>query len=154
MFKNVGDAATPTNPVLSAAAGGFLQRVPDMDPNRAQNTDVFSRTGVEIDCRTSDDAMFCGTHGVNIYLDVLVKGLERMVKSGVYSQDRIEAWQKRTKEDWKLHSTQEENEYIRQVMTAIYGPDHPYTKTAIATPESVGRVHKDVLDDYRDSLDY
>jgi len=150
MFKNVGDASTPDNPVLAAAAGNFLQRVPDMDPNRTSNTDVYSRTGIEINCGTSDDTMTCGTHGVNIYLDVMVKGLERFVKAGVYSQDGIEAWQKRTKEDWKLHSTQEDNEYVRQVMTAIYGPNHPYTKTAIATPDAVSRVHKDVLDNYRD----
>ena len=32
------------------SAAGFLQRVPDMDPNMQQNTDVFSRTGIEIDC--------------------------------------------------------------------------------------------------------
>src|SRR5205085_8221015 len=86
----------------------------------------------------------------NIYLDVMVKGLERMLKAGVYSQEQIERWQKRTKEDWKLHSTQEENEYVRQVVTALYGPEHPYTKTAILTPESAGKIHKDSLDSFRD----
>ena len=35
------------------------------------------------------------THGVNIYLDVMVKGLERLVTAGEYSQDQIEHWQKR-----------------------------------------------------------
>ncbi|MBL0219403.1 MAG: insulinase family protein [Myxococcales bacterium] len=149
ILKNTGDAATPDNPALASAAANFLQRVPDMDPNMASNTDVFSRTGIEINCGSSDDAMFCGTHGVNIYLDVMVKGIERMLVAGVYSQEGIERWQKRNKEDWKLHSTQEENEYVRQVMTAIYGPDHPYTKTAILTPEMANKIHKDSLDSYR-----
>ncbi len=150
IFRNTGDAATPDNPALAAAAGGFIHRVGDMDPQGAQNTDVFSRTGVEIGCNTSEDAMVCSTHGINIYLDVMVKGFERMVKAGEYSQEQIERWQKRTKEDWKLHSTQEENEYVRQVMTALYGADHPYTKTAILTPDAANKIHKDALDSYRD----
>lgn len=150
IFKNAGDASTPDNPALAWAAGNFLQRAPDMDPNRTQNTDVFSRTGVEIRCGTDDDAMICGTKGINIYLDVMVKGFERMVKAGGYSQEGIERWQKRVKENWKLHSTQEESEYVRQVMAALYGPEHPYAKTAVATPDVAGKVHKDSLDDFRD----
>ena len=149
MLKNVGDAATPTNPALGSAAANFLHRVGDMDPNGG-NSDVFSRTGIEIRCGSSDDATTCGTHGVNIYLDVMVKGLERLLVAGEYTQEQIERWQKRTKEDWKLHSTQEENEYVRQVMTAIYGPDHPYTKTAILTPDAANKIHMDSLVDYRD----
>ena len=149
MFKNVGDASTPDSPALGATAAGFLQRVADMDPQMAQNTDVFSRTGISIRCGSGDDTMTCGTHGVNIYLDVMVKGLERMIVAGEYSQEGIERWQKNTKEDWKLHSTQEENEYFRQVANAIYGPEHAYTKTAILTPDAASKIHKDALDKYR-----
>jgi predicted Zn-dependent peptidase len=150
VFKNTGDASTPDNPALAAAAGGFIQRVGDMDPNRAQNTDAFSRTGISIRCATDDDAMTCGTRGINIYLPVMIKGFERIIKAGEYSQDAIERWQKRTKEDWKLQSTQESNEYIRQVVTALYGPNHPYTKTAILTPEIANKVGRDVLGNFRD----
>jgi zinc protease len=95
--------------------------------------------------------MTCRTHGINIYLDVMLKGLERKIKAGTYSQDQIEEWQKSIKDGFKLKSTQEETEYIRQVMTALYGPDHPYTKTAVATPDAAGKIHKDVLDDFRNS---
>jgi len=149
ILKNTGDAATPDNPALANSAANFLHRVGDMDPNRSQNTDVFSRTGIEIQCGSSDDAAFCGTQGVNIYLDVMVKGLERLLVAGEYHQDELENWQKRTKEEWKLHSTQEVNEYIRQFVTSIYGPDHPYAKTAILTPEFANKIHKDSLDSYR-----
>ena len=150
IFKNAGDASTPDNPALGAAAGNFLQRVADLDMNRTGNTDVFSRTGIEISCGTDDDAMICGTSGINIYLDVMVKGFERMVTAGVYSQEGIERWQKNTKESWKLASTQETNEYFRQVVTALYGAEHPYAKTAILTPEIAGKIHKDSLDSFRD----
>jgi zinc protease len=149
MFKNVGDANTPDSPALGWAAAQFLHRVGDVDPNGVQNTDVFSRTGIDVGCRSSDDATFCQTSGVNIYLDVMVKGLERLVTAGEYTQEQIERFQKNTREDYKLKSTQEENEYMRQVMTALYGPDHPYTKTAIATPDAVAKIHRDSLDAYR-----
>jgi zinc protease len=149
VFKNTGDAATPDNPALAAMAARELQRANDLDPNDPQNRDAFSRTGIEIRCGSTDDATVCGTHGVNIYLDIMIKGLERFITAGEYSQEAIERWQKTTREDWKLKSTQEENEYVRQVMTAVYGPDHPYTKTAIVTPDAAGKIHKDSLDAYR-----
>ena len=149
MFKNAGDANTPDSPALGWAAARFLRPVSQMDPNGTQNTDVLSRTGIEVGCRTSDDATFCSTHGVNIYLDVMIKGLERLITAGEYDQERIEHFQKNTREDFKLQSTQEENEYVRQVMTALYGPNHPYTKTAISTPDAVNKLHRDALDAYR-----
>ncbi len=147
-FRNVGDAATPNSAVASAAAS-FLQRVGNMDPQGVQNTDVFSRTGVDVGCDSNDDAVVCESHGVNIYLDVMVKGLERLVTAGEYNQDQIERWQKRVKESQGLHSVQEQNEYMRQAFSAIYGPEHPYTTTAVLTPESASKVHMDALLNFR-----
>ncbi len=149
VFKNVGQASTPENPAIGGMVARFLHRAGDMDPQGVRNTDVFSRTGIEVGCRASDDATYCQTHGVNIYLDVMVRGLERLVTAGEFSQEQIERWQKRVKEDWKLPSTQAENEYARQVFTALYGPDHPYTRSAILRPDDANKVHKDALDSYK-----
>ena len=147
-FKNVGDASTPDSAVAAAAAA-FLHRVGDADPQGVQNTDVFSRTGINVGCNSNDDTVVCRSHGVNIYLDVMVKGLERLVTAGEYSQAQIERWQKGVGENLKLHSTQEENEYARQTFSAIYGPDHPYTKNAVLTPQSASGVHMDALKSFR-----
>jgi zinc protease len=149
IFKNVGNANTPDNPALGRAAARFLHRAMDIDPNGVQNTDVFSRTGIEIGCSSNDDATYCSTSGVNIYLDIMVQGLERIITAGDYTQAQIESWQKALKENFKLKSTQEDFEYYRQVMASLYGPDHPYTKTAFATPESAAKIHRDSLDSYR-----
>ncbi|MBS1118717.1 MAG: peptidase domain protein [Deltaproteobacteria bacterium] len=149
VFKNVGQASTPDNPGIGGTAAAFLHRVGDMDPQGARNTDVFSRTGIDVGCRSSDDATYCSTHGVNIYLDVMVRGLERLITAGEYSQEQIERWQKGVREDWKLPSTQEDNEYVRQVFTALYGPDHAYTKTAVLKPDAANKVHADALASYR-----
>ena len=149
IFKNAGEASTPDNPALAMTAANFLHRAADIDPQGERETDVFSRTGIDIRCGSSEDSTTCSTHGVNIYLDVMVRGLERIVKAGDYSQEQIEHWQKRVKEQWKLQSDQEENEYVRQVFTALYGPQHPYTKTAIVTPDAASKIHRDSLDSFR-----
>jgi zinc protease len=147
-FRNVGDAATPDSAVAAGTAA-FLHRVGDIDPQMTQNTDVFSRTGVDVGCDSNADAVICESHGVNIYLEVMVKGLERLITAGEYSQDEIEHWQKHVAEDLKLHSTMEQDEYIRQAYTAIYGPDSSYTRTAVLTPKSASSVHMDALQDFR-----
>ncbi|HEU4612394.1 MAG TPA: insulinase family protein, partial [Kofleriaceae bacterium] len=143
IFKNVGDASTPNSPALAAAAAEFLSLPMDAE--------AFARTGINVSCGTTSDVMMCRTHGVNIYLDVMLKGLERKVRAGVYNQESIESWQKSVRENYKLKSQQEETEYVRQVYTALFGPDHPYTKTAILTPEAAGKVGRDSLDSFRDS---
>lgn len=141
IFKNVGDASTPTNPLLASSAAQFLHM--PMDGS------AFGQTGINIGCNTSDDAMTCRTHGINIYLDVMLKGLERKIKAGSYNQDEIEEWQKSVRAQYKLKSTQESTEYIRQVVNALYGADHAYTKTAVLTPEAASKISKDTLDDFR-----
>jgi len=141
IFKNAGDASTPDNPALASAAASFLHLPPDAE--------VFARTGIRVRCGSTEDATMCGTHGVNIYLDVMLKGLERQITAGDYSQEQIERWQKSVREDWKLQTTQEENEFYRQIYTALYGPNHPYTKTLITTPDAAAKVHRDALDSFR-----
>lgn len=149
LFKNVGQASTPENPALGGTVAEFLHRAGNFDPNSARNDDVFSRTGIEVGCRNTDDATYCSTHGVNIYLDVMIRGLERLVTAGEYSQDQIEQWQKRVKETTKLHSVQEDNEYARQVFASLYGPNHPYTKSAILRVEDANKIGKDALTNYK-----
>jgi len=91
----------------------------------------------------------CNSHGINIYLDVMVKGLERLITAGEYHQEQIEEFQKKIAEGEKLHSVQEENEYMRQAFTALYGPDSPYTKNAVWTSKLASTVHMDALNDFR-----
>jgi zinc protease len=141
IFNNAGDASTPNNPLLASSAAEFLSLPPDAE--------IFSQTGINVSCNTNDDAMTCRTRGINIYLDVMLKGLERKIKAGTYSQQQIEDWQKSVKENFKLKTSQEETEYVRQVVNAIYGPEHAYAKTAVATPEFANKIHKDALDDFR-----
>lgn len=141
MFKNAGQASTPGSPQLATAAAEFL--------HLPRDAEAFARTGINVGCRATVDSTVCFTHGVNIYLDVMLKGLERQIKAGTYEQDTIERWQKQVRNSFKLPSTQQETEYERQVFTALYGPDHPYTKTSLETPDAADKVHLDAVDSFR-----
>jgi zinc protease len=154
VFKNAGQASTPNSPELATQAAEFLRRVDDInftEMEGGQNTDAYARTGVDARCRATLDAMVCTSSGINIYLHVMIKGLERFIKAGVYDQPRIEKWAKRMHEEFKLPSTQDETEYERQVFTALYGPDHPYTRTAVDTPDAADKVHLDALNAFKNA---
>ena len=142
VFHNVGDSTTPDNPLLATAAARFLSLPIDAE--------VFARTGIGVGCQAGADQTVCATSGVNIYLDVMVKGLERLITAGTYNQEGIERFQKSMKGNLGTKSAQQENEFERQIATALYGPEHPYTKTAITTPEAVGKISKDKLEGFRD----
>ncbi|MDQ3363848.1 MAG: insulinase family protein [Myxococcota bacterium] len=143
IFNNVGDAINPENPMIADAAARFLSLPIDAD--------AFARTGINVGCQTGTDSTVCATSGVNIYLDIMIKGLERLVMAGAYDQEGIERWQKNAKGQLSTKAAQQENEFERQVLTALYGADHAYTRTAFATAEAVGKVSKDGLESFRDN---
>lgn len=143
IFNNVGDASTPQSAALASMAAEYLRLPIDAE--------AFARTGVGVGCGTTADATICQTAGVSIYLDVMVKGLERLIKAGTYNQESIERWQKNVREYFKTKAAQQQTEFERQLAAALYGPDHPYTKTSVLTPDAVGKISKDALDDFRKS---
>ena len=141
IFNNTGEAIAPDNPALPSLAAGYLELPMDAE--------AFQRTGVGVQCDTTDDATICYSGGISIYLEVMLKGFERLVKAGTYSQEAIESWQKRSRENLKTQSSQQQNEYQRQIATTLYGPEHPYTRTAVLTPDAIGKVSKDNVDNFR-----
>lgn len=141
IFNNVGESIAPDNPYLASAAADFLSMPLDAE--------AFARTGVGVGCSAGLDNTTCRTSGLNIYLDVMLKGLERLIKAGTYNQEQIERWQKTERASMQTQAAQQRMEFQRQLLTALFGPDHPYTKTGVATPDAVGKISRDRLDDFR-----
>jgi predicted Zn-dependent peptidase len=141
LFRNAGAAADPKSPMLGINAARFLRGPIDAD--------VFVRSGTHVRCRAGVDDMECSTRNINIYLDVMLRALERQIKSGDYEQEQIEDWQKSLKEEFETKAQQEQTEYMRQVFSALYGPDHPYTAAQLETPDAAAKVHRDALDGFR-----
>jgi len=141
IFNNVGEAIAPDSPFLAAMAADFMSLPIDAE--------AFRKTGINVSCGAGVDSTTCGTSGLNIYLDIMLKGLERMISAGTYNQERIERWQKSARESMKTKASQQQNEFQRQILAALYGPDHAYTKVGVASPDAVGKISKDALESFR-----
>jgi zinc protease len=139
----VGDAHAPDAPLLPTAAASLLR-------TNAESEALY-RTGIGINCASGPDTTSCRTSGVSIYLDVMIKGLERQIKAGEYSQTGIERWQRRMRDAIKTQAAQTEQETERQIATAMFGPEHPYTKTSFISSAAIGQIGRDRLDGFRNT---
>jgi zinc protease len=142
LIFDVGEAATPDNPALAWAAAELLSPPP--------GSTILAETGVQMDCGTTPDHTICNARGMSIYLDVVIKAFERLIKVGGYSQERVERWQQAVRTRYKLRRPQQQLEFERQQRAAIFGPDHPYARTGMPAPRSVGKIGRDALYSFRD----
>jgi zinc protease len=140
IFNNAGTAAAPDSPALAQAAASLLSLPMDAE--------VFDRSGVEVGCAASLDATVCDSAGMSIYQDVVVRGLERLIAAGTYSQPQIERVQTHMRGRFGQRQ-REEAELRRQLVGALYGADHPYAKTGLITPKAMDRVHLDAVNEFR-----
>ncbi len=141
LIFDVGDVHSGGIPGLADFSASF-RRLP-MDAERFARAGIGARGGT-----TSDHTIFV-SGGLDIYTSEIVTALERIIAAGEYSQEGIEAFQKNYKESFARKDRQQDWEFQRQILTAIYGADHPYTKNALLTPESVMAIGKDKLEDFR-----
>jgi zinc protease len=139
---DAGEASAPDSPALASAAATFL--------SQPRDSTVLGETGVQMECDTTPDHTLCSARGMSIYVDVVIKAFERLVKVGDYSQLRIERWQQSTRDTYKLRRPQQRLEFERQQLAAIFGPDHPYTRTGVLAPRSIGKIGRDALFSFRD----
>jgi zinc protease len=143
LMFNVGDANSGSIPGMADLAASFLSPPLDMD--------ALQRTGVDVGGQSQADRTVFFAGGLDIYMSVILRGLERTIKAGAYDQDQIEGWRKRLKEQFKRKDYQSDVEFQRQIATAMYGADHPYAKSAVLTPESANGIGRDKLTDFRDT---
>ncbi len=138
---DVGDVHSGATAGLADRAASFLR--PPID------AEVLQRTGISVRGGSTSDHTIFFTGGLDQYLGVMIKGLERTITAGEYSQEGIEGWQKRLRESFGRKDYQQRYEFQRQIYTAIWGADHAYTKNAQFTPESVGGIGRDKLTEFR-----
>jgi zinc protease len=142
LIFDAGEATTPDRPGLARAAADLLS--PPMDST------ALAETGVQMACDATADHTICRAHGMSIYLDVVVKAFERLIKVGWYSQVGVESWQRTTRAMYALKRTRQRREFQRQQLAAIFGPEHPYTRTGVMVPRSIDGIGRDALSAFRD----
>jgi zinc protease len=111
------------NPLIADWAASSLS--PSMDD------EALRMTGVRISGAATDDQTLFSTQAVNIYLEVLIKGLERFLRAGEYHQKGIENRQRGFRDRNATQEAQTRTEYLRQLGGALYGADHAYAKVAL-----------------------
>lgn len=124
---------------LASIAAGFLR--PPLGAN-------FQKTGINVFGQADSDTTSFYTGGVNIYLSVMIKGLERVIKAGEVWQESIERWQRFQKLQFDSEEFRRQRAYQMEIYKAIYGPDHPYTTKGAATEKSYSRIGRDVAMDF------
>lgn len=109
------------------------------------DSEATQAAGISIDCSAALDTTSCTTRGINIYLDIMIKALERQITAGDYDQESLEKYAKRYKDQMKLQDSQTEFEFQRQAYTALYGAEHPYTLAAAVSPDQIAKIGHDKL---------
>lgn len=104
---------------------------------------AFYRSGAALDVDITDDDTTFKVDGLSMYVDLMVRGLERMVKNGNYSQDDIEQFRGRQSARLRQASYVRELEFGRALYQEIYGDDHPYATRGFPTAKSVGKINRD-----------
>jgi zinc protease len=111
------------NPMIADWAAGFLSTPMDDEATRM--------AGVGYNGYATTDQTVFQSRTLNIYLDVMIKGAERLIKAGEYDQESVERVQKRSREQMATQSAQTEMEFQRQLLGAIFGTDHPYARVEL-----------------------
>lgn len=127
------------NPLIAEWAADYL--FPALEDEATRTTGVgFSGFAL------SDRTVFT-TRSINIYLDVMIKGLERYIVAGIYNQESIESAQKRYRELSSTREQQAYTEYERQIYGTLFGFDHPYARVTL--PDHARGFGVDALNAYR-----
>lgn len=127
---------------LASAAARFL-RPP-------QGMDAHMRLGLDFFGWADDDTTTFQARGLNVYLEQLIHISERMIKVGDYNQTGLERYRARFKEFSSRAAFREQQVFDRELAIAVYGPSHPYATKGAPTSESLGRIGRDVLADFKD----
>lgn len=104
---------------------------------------TFTRVGVRFGGYADADHTWFISHGMSIYLEVAIKGLERLIKVSEHSQSAIESWQKFQRLQRKSDRFLRNQAFRKEINKAIYGPEHPYATTGSPTEDSIGRIGRD-----------
>lgn len=142
----VGSAHEPPGKAGLARIAGEMLNPPEGDAGiggEIASADALGFVGAERGVDVGSDHTVFTVRGLNLYEEVLIKGLERWIKVGDYDQDSIERRAKYFRLAMKRTSVSRQYLFRRIVSQAIYGEDHPYAVTGDATEATIARIGRD-----------
>jgi predicted Zn-dependent peptidase len=141
LMFDVGDATVPDSPALAWAAADL--------PSLPLDANAFARTGVRMRCGTTPDHTICRAQGMSIYLDIVIKALDRQIKAGWTTQKEVEGVQKSARAMYKLRRPLQELAFRREQLSAVFGPEHAYARSRWS-PEAVDKLGLDAIMKFRE----
>jgi zinc protease len=145
MFR-VGYAHEPREKAGLARTAATELRPPGIDMGaggEVQSANVLGRIGAHTDSGVTADTTTFDAVGLNIYDEVLIKGMERWIKAGEYDQEAIESRRKYLGFSLRNKSAAAQDKFSRAFAAATVGTDHPYASTGQPTLESLGHFGRD-----------
>jgi zinc protease len=142
---------SPSQAGLAQVAGERLDP-PGVDVGtggEAASADVLGRIGADLRVDVGAETTVFSVRGLNIYETEMVKGLERLIKAGDYSQEGIERYRKYLGFAMKRKQFASQAVFRKEFAASVFGPDHPYTLTGEPTVQSLGNFGRDKAMDFK-----
>jgi len=144
LIFDAGDAAMPENPLAAEATAEFTR--PPMEAAYR-----LYRAGIGIRCGTTVDNTVCTARTIGLYLHEAIQGLERKFKAAEIEQRSIEMWQHAIASSGEVRHRAADDEVGRQLLGALFGADHPYTRARAGAIGAERGVARDTLFAFRDT---
>jgi zinc protease len=109
-------------------------------PSNPEEGDPFARVGIAWGSSSDEDSTRFTARGMEIYLDVEIKGLERLIKAGEYDQRQIEEEQRLARVAARRKSASAREHFYLAFNQAMF-PSHPYGR--METVQSLSKVGRD-----------
>ncbi len=109
----------------------------------------FYRVGGNVSAYVSDDTTTFRVVGLDGYVNILLRGLERTVKAGVYDQRRIERARERAAKGLDEAGVVESQAFQQALAKAVYGGLHPYARRGFWTAKSFRHIGSDAAYDFK-----
>jgi zinc protease len=134
---------TAGNPQLPVA----MTRLAMLDPVASVKV---ARAGIGVGCRTSADQTVCSTSAMGLYLPEMIQALERHFKLTEYEPRALERFQSEFAASASRRQQIARDEFDQQALAAVFGHDHPYTRTGVKKAGTEQAIDRDTLFKLRD----
>jgi zinc protease len=146
-----GNAQEPT--ALSGVAyfaGEFLSpRTEPLSSAEARAAIEFYTAGGQVFVDVDDDTTTFQVTGLSVYSDVLLRGLEALIRSGDYDDAELAQYAERYAALLSYESSARGRALTRALYSGVYGDKHPYATRGFWSAESLRRIDRSAVDSYR-----
>lgn len=138
---------------LASIAGDFLRAggLTSSTGGEQASTDALGSVGAQRSVEVGQDHTVFTARGLSIYQEVLIKGLERQLKVGLYSQEGIENYRKYFAFAAKRAEWQASQRFRDELGRALYGEGHPYARSGDPTAQTISALGQDAAAAWRDA---